>query len=155
MAGHKIIVNVGCQGTAYAGGFNGGGGITPLSGQGGKCGNAGGGGGASDIRTGVSFSTVILMAGGGAGYGYGGPRAGSYGGDKTLLTSTQLTGGTGTYVNSNCGSGGGGGYLGGQGGAGMVGGGGSSYIGPKKNLAGPTELAGVWGGGNGMIILTY
>ena len=148
-AGETFVVNVGCQGTHTAGGFNGGGGVAAA------CGPAGGGGGASDIRTGANFSSVVLMAGGGAGFASSSSGSGGSGGATTLLTSTHLTGGTGTVVGSTCGSGGGGGYFGGIGGAGTQGGGGSSYIGSQKFILTAKSVPGVWGGGSGKVIISY
>jgi len=77
--GEKLIIYVGSQPGGSEGGYNGGG----LG-----CGNGFGGGGASDIRTGASLDTRILVAGGGGGAGYGG-----YGG-----AGGGLTGGDGKYA---------------------------------------------------------
>ena len=147
--GQVLTIYVGQTGTA-AGGYNGGGagvsnsifGITD-----------GGGGGASDVRTGAAgLADRVLVAGGGGGagianggaaggvsgtagssYGSGGGQGGTASSGGAGGSYGAATGGAGTAGSGGAGNGGvggGGGYYGGGGGAYGGGGGGSSYAGP-------------------------
>jgi hypothetical protein len=152
-AGTTYEINIGGEGAygpAGAGGYNGGGNGSTGSGI------AGGGGGATDIRTpGGDWTTRMMVAGGGgagaklgaagavAG-GNGGNGNGGFGGDGydyrgqgyskggTLSTGTENGVGTNGFASlqggvGEAGGGGGGGYRGGLGGASSSGGGGSSW----------------------------
>ena len=95
--GATLYINVGCQGTNSAGGWNGGG--YPY-------GEGSGGGGATDIRVGgTSLSNRIVVAGGGGGAYWGtdcgqkkGGDGGQYGTEGNLANScnsgARATGGT-------------------------------------------------------------
>lgn len=132
----------GLSGSQAAGGFNGGG----VSGTGG--GVEGSGGGASDIRTGTTLQSRVVVAGGGGGRGAG---LGSNGGAGGGLVGAdgkigQALGGTGGSQISG-GSGGSGNWAGTPGGPGSLGQGG--FGGQSSLYGGGGGGGGYFGGGGG------
>ena len=136
-----IYITVGGAGVSSSfgpGGFNGGGA------SGGNAGVEGSGGGASDIRTGFSLSSRIVVAGGGGGRGSGAGSGGGAGGGLVGASGkdgqgtggtggSQVAGGIGGIPYGQGSSGGDGDWaVGGAGGSGPVhggGGGGGGYFG--------------------------
>ena len=101
-SGQQLIVNVGGAATGLAGGYNGGGDGSTW--QNGFTIYSGGGGGASDVRTGSDLSTRLLVAPGGGGGGGCGGGGDAGGGGETSGSSGQCT--AGCSASTTCGGGG-------------------------------------------------
>jgi hypothetical protein len=146
-AGSTLYVEVGGQGTASAGGFNGGG----APGTGASAGGAGGGGGASDVRTvcmlcANSLGSRLVVAAGGGGSGASGIDSGALARGGAADAGGQSGRDSGGDASDK---GGGAGGAGTASSGGVLGAGGAADAGGMPGSGGATGAQGLGGGGGG------
>ncbi|MCX6310783.1 MAG: glycine-rich protein, partial [Bacteroidetes bacterium] len=153
ISGSTLYIYVGGQPTtrpgAGSGGYNGGGAVNALP-CGGGTNDGWGGGGASDVRTSVSISNRIIVAGGGGGQGWTSGAGGAGGGLTGSDGAASWIGGTQGFGGTQSAGGAGGFYSPSSAGAGSLGLGGDA--GPLSGYCiGGGGGGGYYGGGGGYV----